>query len=101
MKKVFLLLLLSFAMYSQSTIVAAGGDNSGSGGNVSYSIGQLFTNSVTVQEGVQIAKIEQEQSLSIPKFEIEPPKPTSVVKKETFMQKLLNFFNKIFKNKKL
>jgi hypothetical protein len=56
----FLLFILSFIspVFSQSAIPAAGGDASGTGGSVSYSVGQLFFKShsgsdASVQEGVQ------------------------------------------------
>lgn len=55
----FLFLFLGqTGLYAQTSILASGGDNSGSGGSVSYSVGQVFytTNTGTsgsVEQGVQ------------------------------------------------
>ncbi len=60
-KKFFILLItnvLSFSMFGQSTVVPAGGTASGSGGSVTYTVGQIANqkvdgNGLYIIEGVQ------------------------------------------------
>lgn len=54
----FLMTIFVNNIWAQSSAVAAGGDASGTGGSVSYSVGQLVTNTtfgtdITISEGVQ------------------------------------------------
>ena len=48
------LLCLTFPLFAQETVPASGGEAKGSGGSVSYTVGQIFyTNNGSVSQGVQ------------------------------------------------
>ena len=69
MKNSFLLLaLLAFTLsssFSQETIPAAGGNAEGSGGSVSYSIGQLFFMTHTGADGFVSEGVQQPWEISV------------------------------------
>lgn len=61
-------------LYSQDVINSAGGDIKSTEGEISYSIGEVFTT-------IQIpSEVKEEVTLSVPSFEVETPKP--IIKKK-------------------
>ena len=80
-KSSLILLLFTSLSFGQASIVAAGNENE--------TIGEVFPIMQTVDTIVQV-------SLSVPKYEIEAPKPI-IKKKLTIFEKLMNFFKRIFK----
>lgn len=84
--KLLTLLLFSTILFSQSSIVPAGGNAQ----NISYTIGAGLVE-------LQIPVIE-EVTLGVPKFEApEQPKPKPIIKKKSFLQKLIEALKKLFK----
>ena len=68
MKKTTLLVCLFFAshfLYSQATILASGGEASGTTGSASYSIGQLITTTTTNSNGSVSAGVQQAFEISV------------------------------------
>lgn len=82
LKKSSLILLFSFAVNAQSSIVASGSSN--------ITIGETFPIMQTIEE-------EKEVTLSTPKFEIPIEQPKIVKKKLTIFDKIINLIKKLFK----
>lgn len=64
----FLILMLYYftaSIYGQNGIPASGGNSSGSGGTVSYSIGQLFFNTHTGSNGTSTQGVQQPYEISV------------------------------------
>ena len=78
----FAVILFTTLSFAQNSIVAAG--------NETYTVGEVFPIMQTVQK-------QKEVSLSVPKFEIPIEKPKPIVKKKSFIQKLIDLITKIFK----
>ena len=60
-----LLFCAAFTIQAQQTIPTSGGDATGSGGSVSYSIGQLITTSIANSNGSVSAGIQQAFEVSV------------------------------------
>jgi hypothetical protein len=56
---IFTLGLIQTTLFAQNATVAAGGDAAGSGGTLSYSVGQLFFNSYTDVTGSLVHGLQQ------------------------------------------
>lgn len=67
LRNTFLLLLLcvSFNMYAQNNTVSSGGQATGSGGSVSYTIGQVAYTTFTGNNGSLIQGVQQPYEISI------------------------------------
>lgn len=86
--KLLTLLLFSTILFSQSSIVPAGGNAQ----NISYTIGGGLVE-------LQIPIVE-EVTLGTPTFELpEPPKQKPAAKKKSFFEKLIDAILKLFKKK--
>lgn len=62
---IFLLLLQSTFLFSQSTTLSAGGDITESDGSLSYSIGQVFYGTITHSDGMVQQGIQQPYEIYI------------------------------------
>ncbi len=81
-----ILLLCTTILSAQGGVVVAGKTQN----NVSYTIGAGLVE-------LQIPVIEEEVSLGVPKFEIPIEKPKPIIKKKSFIEKLIDFFKKLIK----
>lgn len=81
------LLFLTARVHSQQSINAAGGDNFGAGGTVSYSVAQIFYNSSNgsdgsivegVQQAYEISTLTNQESINVQDIDIAVyPNPTT------------------------
>jgi hypothetical protein len=64
-KLILILLCVSFNLYAQNNIVSSGGQVTGTGGSVSYSIGQIAYSSLSGTNGSLIQGVQQPYENSI------------------------------------
>ena len=79
--KIVVVLLISVSCFGQTSIVSAGNQNE--------TFGEVFP---LMQ---QLDTIESGVSLSVPKFEVEQPKPIIKKKPKSFLEKLIEFFKNL------
>jgi len=68
MKKIFTLilsLLCTFAVFSQETVSSAGGNATGGGGSVSYTVGQVAYTTITGSNGSVAQGVQQPYEISV------------------------------------
>lgn len=66
-KSIFIAILIFYmtASLAQETVISAGGDGTGSGGTVAYSIGQILHTSINVTSGGIIHGVQQPYEISV------------------------------------
>jgi hypothetical protein len=64
-KLILILLCVSFNLYAQNNIASSGGQATGTGGSVSYSIGQIAYSSLSGTNGSLIQGVQQPYEISI------------------------------------
>jgi hypothetical protein len=65
LRTLFILCFILTASYSQTTIPAAGGNSTGTGGSASYSIGQTFYSTNSDSSGFEIQGVQQPYEISV------------------------------------
>lgn len=97
----FLLVFFCFGLQAQTAVLSSGGDASGSGGSISYSVGQVVyttasSSTATIMQGVQqpyeifvVIGIEEAKDISL-SYDIYPNPVSDVVKLKVDDAKVAN-----------